>query len=78
MKTAISIPDHVFDEAEELARRLEKSRSQLYSEAVAEYVAKHDLDRTTEAMNAAIEEIGTEPDAFVSALTRGELGRVEW
>jgi hypothetical protein len=31
MKTAISIPDAIFAEAERLARRLEKSRSELYS-----------------------------------------------
>jgi hypothetical protein len=36
MKTAISIPDKVFKEAERLARRLGQSRSKLYGEGVAE------------------------------------------
>jgi metal-responsive CopG/Arc/MetJ family transcriptional regulator len=38
MKTVISLPDGVFRDAERLARRLKKSRSELYREAVAEYV----------------------------------------
>src|SRR5207245_3739515 len=42
MKTAVSLPDDVFDQAERLARRLRKSRSALYREAIAEYVARHE------------------------------------
>jgi metal-responsive CopG/Arc/MetJ family transcriptional regulator len=38
MKTAISIPDRLFEAAERLARRLGMSRSELYSKAVASYV----------------------------------------
>lgn len=39
MKTAISVPDPIFGSAERLVRRMKKARSQVYSEAVAEYVA---------------------------------------
>ena len=47
MKTAISIADSVFEAADELARRLGISRSALYTEAVAKYVARHrDADVT--------------------------------
>ena len=38
MKVAISLPDPVFRAAETLARKLRKARSQLYAEAIAEYV----------------------------------------
>jgi metal-responsive CopG/Arc/MetJ family transcriptional regulator len=38
MKTAISIPDAVFEEAERLARQRGWSRSELYANAVAEYL----------------------------------------
>jgi metal-responsive CopG/Arc/MetJ family transcriptional regulator len=38
MKTAISIPDAIFEEAERLAKRRGWSRSELYANAVAEYV----------------------------------------
>src|SRR5262245_42454497 len=51
MKTAISIPDPIFREAERLARRLKKSRSQLYAEAMADYLRRHDPDAVTEALN---------------------------
>ncbi len=41
MKTAISIPDDVFDAADEMAKRLRLSRSQLYANAVREYLDAH-------------------------------------
>ncbi|MDH3605152.1 MAG: ribbon-helix-helix domain-containing protein, partial [Candidatus Tectomicrobia bacterium] len=62
MKTAISIPDTVYEHAEQLARRLGKSRSQLYSEAVAEYLARHDPEGMTEDMNRVCADVDTPPD----------------
>ena len=57
MKTAISIPDPVFEAAEELARRLGKSRSQVYAEALRQYLERHDhiTRRLNEAFDAAPE-----------------------
>lgn len=78
MKTAISLPDEVFREAERLARRLKKSRSELYREAVAEYVARHDPDAVTEAMDRAAEQLDTRTDAFSRTAARAALGRSEW
>lgn len=78
MKTAISIPEPVFRVAEQLARRLKKSRSQLYSEAVAEYVARHRPESVTEAMNAVCEEEGTGSDEFVRSAARKVLERSKW
>ena len=40
MKTAISIPDDIFASADSLAKRLQMSRSELYSHAVQRYVAE--------------------------------------
>jgi metal-responsive CopG/Arc/MetJ family transcriptional regulator len=51
MKTAVSIPDAVFAEADQLAERLGVSRSELYARAVAEFVAKHDQQSLTERLN---------------------------
>ncbi len=78
MKTAVSIPDDVFERAERLARRMKKSRSQLFSSALAEYVARHAPDHVTEAMDAVCAEIGLQPDLFVSAASRRILRRSEW
>lgn len=78
MKTAVSIPDEVFEKAERLARRMKKSRSQLFSHALAEYVARHAPDQVTESMNQVCSEIGPEPDTFVAAASRRLLARSEW
>jgi predicted transcriptional regulator len=78
MKTAISIPDHVFADAERLAKKLRKSRSQLYSEAVAEYVARRDGDAITKSINDVIDEFGHEPDEFVIEAGKRTLRRAEW
>jgi predicted transcriptional regulator len=81
MKTAISIPDEVFRKAEHLARRMRKSRSQLYSEAVAEYTARHSDDEITESLNRILEDpeaADPELDAFVQAAARQTLKRIGW
>jgi len=79
MKTAISIPDDVFEEAERLADRLQTSRSQLYTRALAEFVARHDDDRVQAAMNAVIDEVGPAAlDDFTREAARQTLRRVEW
>lgn len=78
MKTAISIPDAVFAEAERLARRLKKSRSQLYSEAVAAYLRRHDADALTEAFNCVADVVGSRPDPMVEAAARRVLAGTEW
>lgn len=78
MKTAISIPDKIFREAEQLSRRLKKSRSQVFTEAVTEYVARHDPEAVTDAMNRVCEAVDTRPDPAISAAARRTLEQVEW
>jgi metal-responsive CopG/Arc/MetJ family transcriptional regulator len=78
MKTAVSIPEPVFRSAERLARRLKKSRSQLYAEAIAEYVARRDPEAVTEAMNAVCADVDTRADAFLRAAASRTLERTEW
>ena len=78
MKTAISVPNDVFADAERLAKRLKKSRSQLYSSALREYVARHADDRVTEALNAVVAESGGAQDAFAVTAARRAMRRVDW
>lgn len=79
MKTAVSIPDEIFEEADRLARRAKKSRSQVFSDALREYLARHSPDRVTKAMDEALDAIGSEAaDVFVGAAARRRLKRVEW
>ena len=79
MKTAISLPDDVYREAERHAKRTRKSRSQLYAEALAEYLARHAPDEVTERMNQVLAELG-EPgiDPFLDGAGRRVLKDVEW
>ncbi len=51
IKIAISIPDNVFEGAEELTRRLEMSRSELYTRTVEAYVRSHRDEAVTDALN---------------------------
>ena len=78
MKTAISLPDELFAEADRLARRLDKSRSQLYREAVAEYVARHDPEEVTRLIDLVAERLDPSDDGFARAAARHVLGRSEW
>jgi predicted transcriptional regulator len=78
MKTAVSVPDDVFEEAERLARRKGKSRSQLYKHALAEYVARHAPDRVTEAMDRLCAKLGQPSDSFLSTASRRVLERSDW
>jgi metal-responsive CopG/Arc/MetJ family transcriptional regulator len=79
MKTAISLPDRVFREAEGYAKRTRKSRSQLYAEALTEYLARHAPDEVTEAMNLVVDEVGEAvPDSFLQRAGRRMLRSVEW
>jgi metal-responsive CopG/Arc/MetJ family transcriptional regulator len=78
MKTAISIPDEVYGAAEELVERLGTSRSQLYSRALAEFVARHSPDRVTAALDGALVGIEPEADPFVEAAAEGTLRGSDW
>ncbi len=78
MKTAISIPDDLFEGAERLARRTKKSRSRLFRDALKEYLARHTPDQVTDAMNNALAELGATDDPFVSTSARRILERSEW
>ena len=78
MKTAISVPKDVFEKAERLAMRARKSRSQLYCDALREYVARHSPDEVTEALNRAIEENGQPEKRFATLASTQTLAQVEW
>jgi metal-responsive CopG/Arc/MetJ family transcriptional regulator len=78
MKTAVSIPDEIFREAEALAHRGRRSRSEVYARALSEYVARHAPDRVTEAMDRVLEAIDEPNDRFAARAARRTLERSEW
>ena len=62
MKTAVSIPDELFERVERLAERVRRSRSEVYTAALREYVARHSPDEITDAMTRVCDKVGTAPD----------------
>jgi metal-responsive CopG/Arc/MetJ family transcriptional regulator len=75
MKTAVSIPDDIFEEVERLARREKRSRSEVFSAALREYVARHSPDEVTEAINRVCDQVGDQSDEFVATAARRILDR---
>jgi metal-responsive CopG/Arc/MetJ family transcriptional regulator len=73
MKTAISLPDDLFEEADALAQRLGVSRSELYATAVAEYLAKHRDEDVTAKLN---EVYANEPSGVTSQLRSAQARSV--
>lgn len=78
MKTAVSIPDDVLEEAERLVAELQTSRSQLYSRALKEFVTRHAPDRLMEVMNCVVDEVGNGVDEFSQRAARRVLEQVDW
>jgi len=78
MKTAVSVPDDVYEQAEDLVRRSGRTRSELYSTALRDYLAAHDADSVTDVMDKALQEIGPDTDSFVESAARATLADTEW
>ncbi|MCB1057473.1 MAG: hypothetical protein KDD11_18390 [Acidobacteria bacterium] len=79
MKTAISLPDELFQAAEREATRTQKSRSQLYADALIEYLAQHAPDSVEDTVNRVLDRLGTaETDPFAATAARRMLERSEW
>lgn len=73
MKVAISLSDSVFSAAEQLAHRMRVSRSQLYAQAIEEYLGKHQDTLITERLNALY---ASEQSAVDPAMTTAQLGAI--
>lgn len=78
MKTAVSIPNPIFEEAERAARRMRLSRSQLYSEALRAYLDLHRDELVTEALDRVYAEGESAVDPALSAMQLRSLPREDW
>jgi metal-responsive CopG/Arc/MetJ family transcriptional regulator len=78
MKTAISIPDALFEAAEELAVRLGVSRSELYQRAVRRFVEDHRDEEITAALNRVYDDVDSSLDPVMAAIQATSLGDAEW
>lgn len=73
MKTAISIPDTIFEAAEQLAKRMGMSRSELYVAALTQYVDKHQEQLIMEQLNAVYTDTDSSLDPVLVELQRRTL-----
>ncbi|HEX9594267.1 MAG TPA: ribbon-helix-helix protein, CopG family [bacterium] len=79
MKTAISIPDPLFAAAEDLARRMGLSRSELFQRAVKDFLEEHKDAVVTEALDEVYgKEDAGRLDAVLEQLEIASLPREEW
>lgn len=81
MKIAVSVPDDVFSRADELAAEMGVSRSQVYTQALEQYLEQHgaDDDPVTSQVNRVVD--GTGVDSGFTTLAARRLiddGRWEW
>jgi metal-responsive CopG/Arc/MetJ family transcriptional regulator len=78
MKTAISVPDSVFHEAEVLAKQMGISRSELYTEALKAYLRKHNKNQILEKLNEIYSEESSELDPVLAKMQFMFLPREDW
>ena len=78
MKTTISIPDEIFNAAEQTAKRLGVSRSELYSNAVKDYIESHVAERITEKLNQVYSEEKSALDSNLLTMQTSSLDKDDW
>ncbi|NJM68764.1 MAG: ChpI protein [Scytonema sp. RU_4_4] len=78
MKTAISIPTPLFEAAEQFAKRMGLSRSELYAVALQEYLHAHQSDQITEQLDAVYADEDSSLDPFFVQLQAHTLSKETW
>ena len=78
MKTAISIPDPLFDAAEETARRLDISRSELYARALKEFLSARREDEITRKLNEVYAKAPAQIDPILAQMQFASLPPDTW
>lgn len=62
VKTAISLPEPLFERADAFARQQKISRSQLFVRAVEEFLRRHESQTLLEALNRVYEDVSPTPE----------------
>ncbi len=80
MKTTISIPDDDFEAAEQVALELGLSRSELYANAIREFIARKQRKDVTERLDQIYGDgsISSKLDPSLAKLQGLSLPREEW
>jgi metal-responsive CopG/Arc/MetJ family transcriptional regulator len=75
MKTAVSLPDEVFEAAERLARERGLTRSALYAQALEAFLQANEIDPLTEAINRVADRVDTRLEPGLERLQAATLRR---
>ena len=78
MKTAISVPDAVFREGEQLAKKLGKSRSELYATALAAFLEAHRRDDVTARLNEVYARESASVDPVLAQMQAVSIEHEDW
>jgi metal-responsive CopG/Arc/MetJ family transcriptional regulator len=78
MKTAISLPDPVFKQAEALAQQLGLSRSELYTKALQAYLKKYSRNQILHQLNQIYSTESSELDPVMAKMQFISLPCEEW
>lgn len=78
MKTAISLPDPIFEEAEALAQKLGMSRSELYTEALKAYLRRYNREQILSKLNEVYSQESSELDPVMAKMQFMSLPREDW
>jgi metal-responsive CopG/Arc/MetJ family transcriptional regulator len=78
MKTAISLPDSVFEEAESLAQQLGISRSELYTKALQTYLQKYNRQQIETQLNKVYSQESSQLDSALAKMQFLSLPSDNW
>lgn len=78
MKTAISLPDSVFEQAEAIAQQLGISRSELYTKALQGYLQRYNRDQNLLKLNQVYASESSELDPVMAKMQFTSLPNEDW
>jgi metal-responsive CopG/Arc/MetJ family transcriptional regulator len=78
MKTAISIPDPIFEAAESLASSMGVSRSELFTRAVAEFIEAEKYKNVTSRLNKVYANNQAALPESLAAMQHKSIGHEDW
>ena len=78
MKTAISIPDPIFQSAEIMAHELSISRSELFTKAIAEYLDTHKYQDVTNTLNNVYSDTPAVLDEQLADMQFSSIKQEDW
>lgn len=78
MRIAISLPDSLLHAADALAKRADMSRSELFREAVMDYIERHKHDQVREALDAVYADQPSQLDPELMRMQTLSLPKEDW